>query len=97
MRMPRSATDLPSWCEELVRVVYCVRQLEAFVCQTSGPASGPGRAIARVDNSVVEGLNTRVKLVTRKAYGDRRAATIKIALFHILGRLPDPEIVHRFA
>jgi len=95
--MPRSATDLPSWREELVRVVYCVRQLEAFVCQTSERATRHGRAIARFDTGVVEGLNTRVKLVTRNAYGYRRAATIKIALFHILGRLPDPEIVHRFA
>jgi len=38
-----------------------------------------------------------VKLVTRKAYGYRMVATIKIALFHALGRLPEPEIAHRFA
>jgi len=38
-----------------------------------------------------------VKLVTRKAYGYRTVAVIKIALFHALGRLPEPEIAHRFA
>jgi transposase len=48
-------------------------------------------------SGVVAGLNTKVKLVTRKAYRYRKAATIKIALFHALGRLPEPEIAHRFA
>ena len=48
-------------------------------------------------SGVVEGLNTKVKLVTRKAYGYRKAAIIKIALFHALGRLPEPEVAHRFA
>jgi len=46
---------------------------------------------------VVEGLNTKVKLVTRKAFGFRQAETLKIALFHALGRLPEPEHTHRFA
>jgi transposase len=55
------------------------------------------RAKKEYSSGVVEGLNTKVKLVTRKAYGYRRAATIKIALFHTLGRLPEPEHAHRFA
>ena len=55
------------------------------------------RAKKGYSSAVVEGLNTKVKLVTRKAYGYRIAATIKIALFHTLGRLPEPEIAHRFA
>jgi hypothetical protein len=41
-------------------------------------------------------LNTKVKLVTRKAFGYRKADTIKIALFHALGRLPEPDGAHRF-
>ena len=55
------------------------------------------RAKKEYSSGVVEGLNTKVKLVTRKSYGYRMAATIKIALFHALGRLPEPEIAHRFA
>jgi transposase len=38
-----------------------------------------------------------VKLVTRKAFGYRVFDTIRIALFHALGRLPEPEHAHRFA
>jgi len=45
----------------------------------------------------VEGLNTKVKLVTRKAFGYRLFKTIRIALFHTLGHLPEPEHAHRFA
>lgn len=37
------------------------------------------RAKKEYSSGVVEGLNTKVKLVTRKAYGYRRAATIRIA------------------
>jgi transposase len=48
-------------------------------------------------SGVVEGLNTKVKLVTRKAFGYRMFDTIRIALFHALGRLPEPEHAHRFA
>jgi hypothetical protein len=55
------------------------------------------RAKKEYSSGVVEGLNTKVKLVTRKSYGYRMAATIKIARFHALGRLPEPEIAHRFA
>jgi len=41
---------------------------------------------------VVEGLNTKVKLVTGKSYGYRMTATIKIAPFiYSIGRLPEPE------
>jgi len=55
------------------------------------------RAKKEYSSGVVEGLNTKVKLVTRKAFGYRKAETIKIALFHALGRLPEPELAHRFA
>jgi transposase len=55
------------------------------------------RAKKEYSSAVVEGLNTKVKLVTRKAYGYRKAETIKIALFHALGRLPEPQHAHRFA
>jgi len=47
-------------------------------------------------SSVVEGLNNKVKLVTRKAFGYRKYETIKLALFHTLGRLPEPEHAHSF-
>jgi transposase len=55
------------------------------------------RAKKEYSSGVVEGLNNKVKLVTRKAFGYRELDTIKIALFHVLGRLPEPDHAHTFA
>ena len=54
------------------------------------------RAKGEISAAAVEGLNNKVKLVTRKSYGFRTAAVAKLALFHNLGRLPEPESTHRF-
>ena len=54
------------------------------------------RAKAAISSGAVEGLNGVVKLTTRKAFGFRTAKCIKIALFHVLGRLPEPKFTHRF-
>jgi transposase len=49
-----------------------------------------------VSAGAVEGLNNKVKLVTRKSYGFRTAAVAKLALIHSLGDLPEPKRTHRF-
>ena len=45
---------------------------------------------------IVEGLNYRVKLTIRKAYGFRTLEAAEIALYHALGRLPEPKLTHEF-
>jgi len=47
-------------------------------------------------SGTVEGLNRKINLVTRKAYGYRSYDVLKIALFHTMGDLPEPESTHRF-
>ena len=54
------------------------------------------RAKGELSSGAVEGLNNKVKLVTRKSYGFRTAKVAKLALLHNLGRLPEPESTHRF-
>jgi transposase len=54
------------------------------------------RARGQVSAGAVEGLNNKVKLVTRKSYGFRTARVAKLALLHNLGQLPEPERNHRF-
>jgi transposase len=49
-----------------------------------------------VSSGTVEGFNNKCKLTMRKAYGFRMYKTIKIALFHTLGDLPEPEFTHEF-
>jgi transposase len=53
-------------------------------------------AKGEVSSGAVEGLNDKVKLVTRKSYGFRTSKVAKLALFHNLGRLTEPEHTHRF-
>jgi transposase len=54
------------------------------------------RAMGTVSAGAVEGLNNKVKLVTRKSYGFRTPEVAKLALLHNLGHLPEPKPTHRF-
>jgi transposase len=54
------------------------------------------RARGQVLAGAVEGLNNKVKLVTRESYGFRTAKFAKLALLHNLGHLPEPKRTHRF-
>ena len=47
-------------------------------------------------SGAVEGMNRKVNLITRKAYGYRSYEVLKIALFHSLGHLPEPKMTHKF-
>lgn len=44
----------------------------------------------------VEGLNNKAKLTTRKSSGFRTYPAIEIALYHTLGKLPEPNFTHEF-
>jgi transposase len=54
------------------------------------------RARNLVSLGAVEGLNNKLKVVTRKSYGFRTFEATEIALYHTLGALPQPEFAHRF-
>lgn len=54
------------------------------------------KAHGRISAGAVEGLNNKAKLTSRKAYGFREFKTAEVALFHTLGKLPEPKVTHRF-
>src|SRR5882724_8708452 len=55
------------------------------------------RAKGEVSSAAVEGLNNKIRVVTRRSYGFRTYEAMEIALYHTLGRLPEPgEFTHRF-
>ncbi|MDP3843818.1 MAG: ISL3 family transposase [Oxalobacteraceae bacterium] len=54
------------------------------------------RAKKQFSSGVVEGLNNKVKDTMRKSYGFRTFRITEIALYHGLGKLPEPELPHRF-
>ena len=54
------------------------------------------RAKGEISNGAVEGLNNKIRVVTRRSYGFRTYKAMELALYHNLGRLPEPESTHRF-
>jgi len=54
------------------------------------------RAKGEISAGAVEGLNNKIRVVTRRSYGFRTYDAMEIALYHTLGRLPEPESTHRF-
>ncbi len=54
------------------------------------------RAKGSISAGAVEGLNNKLKLTTRKAYGFRTFKACETALYHAMGDLPEPDHTHRF-
>jgi len=54
------------------------------------------RAKGEISAGTVEGLNNKIRVVTRRSYGFRTYEAMEIVLYHTLGRLPEPESAHRF-
>ena len=55
------------------------------------------KARGEVSTGATEGLNNKIRVVTRRAYGFRTYKAMEIALYHNLGKLPEPnEFTHRF-
>ena len=54
------------------------------------------RAKGEISTGVVEGLNNKIRVVTRRSYGFRTYEAMEMALYHTLGRLPEPESTHKF-
>jgi transposase len=47
-------------------------------------------------SGVVEGLNNKLKLTLKRSYGFRTDTARKVALYHTLAKLPEPELTHCF-
>jgi transposase len=54
------------------------------------------KARGEVSTGATEGLNNKIRVVTRRAYGFRTYKAMEMALYHNLGKLPEPECSHRF-
>ena len=49
-----------------------------------------------ISSAAVEGLNNKLKVVLRRSYGFRTEEGVTVALYHALGQLPEPPLIHRF-
>jgi len=49
-----------------------------------------------ISSGIIEGLNNKAKVTMRKSYGFRTFRIAELALYHVLGKLPEPELAHKF-
>jgi len=54
------------------------------------------RARGEISAGATEGLNNKLKVITRRAYGFKTFKATEIALYHAMGKLPELERTHRF-
>ena len=92
-----SARFLDDWCKRTMRsridpMKKIVRMLRAHMRLILNWF----RAKNEVAQGVVEGLNNKSKVTTKKAYGYKSFEVIKVSLYHTLGKLPEGKVTHRF-
>ena len=78
-----------SWLEPIKRTARTIRKHRELILNWF-------RAKKQFSSGIVEGLNYRIKLTFRKAYGFRTLDAAEIALYHTLGELPQPKLAQRF-
>jgi transposase len=88
-------TFLEVWCaramrsrlEPMRRVARMLRAHEELILNWF-------RAKGEISSGAVEGLNNKIRVVTRRSYGFRTYKAMEVALYHTLGRLPEPPPIH---
>jgi transposase len=88
---------LEEWCTRVMRSKIAPMKKVARTLRKHQPLIlNWFKAKGTISAAVVEGLNNKVKLTMRKAYGFRTQKAIELALYHNLGALPEPEFTHEF-
>jgi transposase len=88
---------LDAWCSRALRSRLEPMKKVARMLRTHEPLIlNWFRAKGEISAGTVEGLNNKIRVVTRRSYGFRTFEAMEIALYHTLGRLPEPESTHRF-
>ena len=88
---------LAAWCDRAMRSRIEPLKKVALMLRKHQPLIlNYFHAKKQYNSGVIEGLNNKVRVVTKRAYGYRKLEVIKIALYHALGDLPSPPTTHRF-
>ena len=92
-----AAKFLDRWCNRTMRSkIEPMKKVAKMLRRHRSLLLNWFHAKGAISAGIVEGMNNKVKVTTRKAYGFKSYKAIKLALFHNLGGLPEPEFTHRF-
>src|SRR6056297_1348831 len=88
---------LNEWCKRTMRSrLPAMKKMAKMLRAHKGLLMNWFRAREKIALGAVEGLNNKAKVTCRKSYGFRNYEVLKIALYHTLGKLPEPEDTHKF-
>ena len=92
-----AAKFLDNWCKRTMRSrIDPMKKIARMLRTHRGLILNWFKARKLLSLGVVEGLNNKAKVTTKKAYGYKNIEVIKLSLYHTLGNLPVPEASHRF-
>jgi len=92
-----AAKYLDAWCTRAMRSrIEPVKKFARTVRAHRELLLNYFKAKKQFSSGVIEGLNNKAKVTLRKAYGYRTFRIAELSLYHVLGRLPEPKLAHRF-
>jgi transposase len=92
-----AAKFLDDWCQQAMRSrIEPMKKIAKTLRGHRELILNYFRAKKQFSSGVVEGLNNKAKLTMRKSYGFRTFHVTELALYHALGKLPEPKTTHRF-
>jgi transposase len=92
-----AARFLDDWCRQTMRSrIEPMKKIARSLRKHRELILNYFRAQKLFSSGVVEGLNNKAKVTMRKSYGFRTFRVLELALYHSLGKLPEPEITHDF-
>jgi len=88
---------LDEWCRQVMRSrIEPMKKIARSLREHRELILNYFRAQKLLSSGVVEGLNNKAKVTMRKSYGFRTFRCLELALYHSLGKLPEPESTHDF-
>src|SRR5246127_5520878 len=83
---------LDEWCRQTMRSrIEPMKKIARSLRQHRELILNYFRAQKLLSSGVVEGLNNKAKVTMRKSYGFRTYRVLELALYHSLGKLPEPD------
>jgi len=92
-----AAKFLDEWCRQTMRSrIEPMKKIARSLRKHRELILNYFRAHKLLSSGVVEGLNNKAKVTMRKSYGFRTFRALELALYHSLGKLPEPDSTHDF-
>jgi transposase len=95
--VPWAEKFLDQWCRQVMRSrIEPMKKIARSLRDHRELILNYFRAQKLLSSGVVEGLNNKAKVTMRKSCGFRTFRCLELALYHSLGKLPEPESTHDF-